>query len=354
MLDKRDKYNQSEENILSINGKKLVINRYLPENVNFISPKEDDLIPLAGSPKWASKNKDKTITKKEKSWRLIIVGIAVLLMVGLIWMMMFKKPHKKSISLIDPQAKQLTQTKSFTITEEQIESTITGRPRSSKYSRKSSKKNVKVGDKVTYKDKEEDKKSHNYNTPLYIKAISSSYGSTSGIRAPKLPIPKNSYIRVYLEREVTSGNMSIPVTAIAYVDLTYNGKVLIPKDSKLIGKTNYSGGNRVGMAFNLVIFPNGKEYAIRGVALGEDNVAGIPGNVDYRLAKKGASIFASSLLNATSSTLSVTGDSFGSIFAGNMAGSSSDSLDNAIEYGSRSNGMKISVPMNLRFKISFL
>ena len=79
----------------------------------------------------------------------------------------------------------------------------------------------------------------------------------------------------------------------------------------------------------------------------------IIGTVPWKSDKKTSNLFASSLLDSTAQTLNLTGNSFGTIFAGNMADQTFDSLDNVIDDSMARSGMTIKVPANTRFKVIF-
>lgn len=360
-MDPRDKYNIHEKVLLEKNREDiLIINNYMPEGVPTPPDPSQECVDFTKTAHINNPEEDKTITKKERHLKLIISVAIVVGCLFFFWIMATKDkaPRKKSVQLSDEQTEKMTQTESKTITSTDIENTITGSNPNQNMTTQGpeDKKDFKLGDKVSYKNKTGSNglsKDRNYNTPLYIKADQSSLGVGNGIRAAKLPLPANSYVRAYLEREISAENYNIPVTAICYADMTYNGKVLIPSGSKLIGQTGRASGNRVGVSFSNVVFPNGNEYSVSGVALGDDNGGGIAGNVDYKMGKKSSSIFASSLLDAASSTLSISGNSFGTNFAGSMADNTSNTIDDSISYSDRNNKISVFVPMNTRFKVLF-
>lgn len=350
-------FNVWEKQAIRLDKPQLIINKFLPKGVVFIPPTASVIMPIFKSDKV-----DTTITKKEQHLKVVIalsLGVCVVL---LFWLMSFGQDKKRAKYYQAPNPALLTKTKSLTITDTDIENTISPANSSATGAlpMKPGKGSLKVGDQVSYRDKligDElaANQKRNFNTPLLIKADAASLTTGGTLRAPILPIAKNSYVRVYLESEVSSQNLDIPVTAVTYMDLTNNGHLMIPKGAKIIGSAQQvRDGNRVEMRFQYAIFPNGKEYSIRAVALGEDNGAGVEANVDYKLAKKGSSLLAKSLLAAASDTLMVTGGgSFGSAFAGNMAGGSADAMGGALSYESRNNGLTLKVPMNSRFKIVF-
>jgi hypothetical protein len=297
------------------------------------------------------KNDDQTITKKEKNISIIII-ILMLLMTSVVMFFTFKEKETRDRLVSDKIHKKgtVSSIKSFIITNDQLESTISDRMNSRK-----KRAAIKVGDVVSYKEAKKPKPIdglyRNLKAPLYVDFDGFGGALNSKISSPKLPVLKNSYVRVYLETPLTSQSLNMPITAISYIALS--GPVKIPKGSKFIMKATGLSDNRVLLTVSNVIFPNGNEYSVRGVAVGEDNLSGVQGQVNYKLAKKGSKIMASSLLNAASTSMSVTGNSFGSIFAGEMAGQTSHAMDSALDYSTRNNGLDVYIPTNTRFKIVF-
>lgn len=334
----------------------LILEKRLPDGITFKPPNKGQKPKITNLPKFYDKKMDKTLTKRERGLIVFCILIFSLFAVFILFIMFSRHEHKRRMYQNPPKTEVITQTKSFVISLEQIENTSS----ENLYKTKNASQ-VKVGDEVSYKNgsgNTDPSSLHsikrNLSGPLYSSNDGFGYGTNSSIRAPKLPIGKNSYIRAYLENNITSDNVDAPITAISYTELFQNGKSIIPKGSKFIMKaTKLTEDNRIQMSCEYVIFPDGKEYSVRALAVGEDNVAGISGDPNYKLAKKGTSVVASSLLDAASTTMTVAGNSFGSVFAGKLAGNTSDSVDNAISYGSRNNGLSVAIPMNTRFKLVF-
>lgn len=344
---KTENFNFWEKQAIHANKTQLVINECLPKDVIFTAPQQD--VAKASLEK---KVVDNTITKNEKCLKVVLILFAVLIMFILFWLMNTTPGKRRSPSFQENGMGDLTKVKSTTITDADIESTM------SFGQAKVKKESVKIGDRVSYNEDSENvayDQKRNFNTPLLIQAQNSGSAFGGGLRSPSLPIAPNSYVRVYLENEINSQNFDIPITALTYMDLTNNGHLIIPKESKLIGVAERPrNGSRVSILFETAIFPNGKEYSINGVALGDDNATGVAANVDYKLAKKSSALVASSLLSAASSTLLATGgSSFGSAFAGDMAGNASSSIGDGIDYESQNNGMALTIPENTRFKVLF-
>lgn len=293
------------------------------------------------------------MTQKEKSKKIILIGI---LFIGIILLLYLFFTHKKNNTHeVALPVKDIVSPKQNLITTEAIEATITKTNMTPPMT--SPNDEVKVGDKVSYRDLMKKNRSlddtRHFNTPLLITTLNGAMGFHNS--APKLSLPKNSSIKVYLESPLNSENVSVPIGAIAYTDLIIHSKMKIPKTSRFVGRATINSQNaRMSLEFSSVTLPNGKEFSIRGVALGEDNIAGLQGTIDHRLSGKGAGMVATSLLDAASQSARFSGNGFSTLFAGEMAGNTSDLMDSTLDYEMKQLRRKISVPMNTRFKIIFL
>lgn len=335
-------------------GNYILIDMYLPEDI-VIDKTPNKLFerPL-GTVK--NKNPDKTLSAREiKTKHIITVGFIVAVF-AIFFFMMQGGSRKKYNSYKSFKPNEVSEVKSIPINEAMILETYSADDPPVK-SGIFGHHNVKVGDKVSYNENENNLvdingKNRNFNTPLVIVA-NQHQGSGGRSFGEKLQIPSNTYAYVYLERDVMTGNLSAPLSAVTYIDVKSNGKVVVPKGSRLIGRCRSIKGNRIEMTFDGVIFANGREYSLDGVALGDDNLTGVAGLVDRNITKKTGNLFASSLLDSVSQTMNITGNSFGTIFAGNMADKTSNSLDNAIDESAAASGMTIKIPANTRFKVIF-
>lgn len=108
----------------------------------------------------------------------------------------------------------------------------------------------------------------------------------AGITNP--PQTKNKYFLhtgfmfdAVLQTAIFSYNLESPVIAETEYDIIYQNKVVVPKSTKLIGYASVlKSGDRVNVFFHTVVFPNGQEINVQGLALHTDGSAGIPGKVD--------------------------------------------------------------------------
>ncbi len=348
-----DAINPMEAKLIA-GGNTIIVNRHLPNDVMLERPPN----ALIGQKQALLKdcNPDTTMSFRDIKTKQV-VGILFLLLVMGAFLFMMKadnKPQYNAYHSLKP--KEVTELVSIPINEATILATNSeDDPKISKGGMFGSSK-VKIGDKVVA---QEDKnlfdangKGRNFNTPLLIVANGSkTFGSRS--TGEKLTIPTNTYAYVYLERDLMTGNLSTPVSAVTYIDVKSGNKVILPKGSRLIGQCQSINGNRIQIRFESVIFADGREYSIDGLALGDDNIAGVAGAVNRNIAKKTGNLFASSLLGAAAQTMSITGNSFGTILAGNVAENTSDSLENVVDDSASRSGMTIKVSANTRFKIVF-
>lgn len=344
-----------EERLINKGGT-IVINHYLPddaviqEHPNKLFEKE--LTELKDC------NADQTMSPGEEKVKIILgtVGIGTV-MLAFIFMMVRGGEEKVYHAYKALKPKDVTEVKSTRIDEMTILQTNTADEAPKKNAAVFGTQKVEIGDKVSYENTnpnlvDAQGKNRNFNTPLLIVANAGrSYGGHSSNE--KLPIPSNTVAYVYLERDLMTGNLDAPVTAVTYLDVKSNGKTVLPKGARLIGQCQSVSGNRIQINFENVIFPDGREYAVRGMALGEDNLVGVAGDINRNIAKKTGNLFASSLLDAAAQSMSITGDSFGSVFAGSMADKTGDSFDNVVDDSAERSGMTIKVAASTRFKVVF-
>lgn len=329
-----------------------------PKNLEIDLPKKQ----VIESPKVVDNSED-SLTQNERLLKK--VWIVILFLCGFAILSLFgnenpKSKHHEVIEAVSPT--NISSLPQKTISVKDLENTIRpGKQTSPELPIEGGKKSkYKVGDQVgpQYQTQGQSFSNHsngfkrNFDTPLQVVTNKEAqYGSFS---APKLLIPKDAYIRGYLDREVSTGNMNIPVTATTYMDLNINGKVIIPEKSKLIGKA-YQDRNsqRIGIYFNYVVLPNTKEYSIKALALGEDNIVGLAGDMDHKVPEKSVDMVASSILSAASTSARISGSSFGSTFANDLAGQTADSFDDGLENQANQYQTSIRVPISTKFKVVF-
>lgn len=107
-----------------------------------------------------------------------------------------------------------------------------------------------------------------------------------------------------LRTAIFSYNTNTPVIVETEYDISFLGKVMIPKGTKLIGTSAVEKtDNRVNVTFHTIVFPNGEEIPFIGMALWTDGSAGIIGKVD----KKKSVLPAKVLLTAAASAAEASG-----------------------------------------------
>lgn len=112
-------------------------------------------------------------------------------------------------------------------------------------------------------------------------------GSRDEFRAK---LPTGTVFDAVIKSTVFASNYRVPVSAEIIHDLRHMARLIIPKESKLIGQAHsYSRDGRMNISFGLVVFPNGNERPISAVAMSPDGAAGIKGklvkNRDTRVLK---------------------------------------------------------------------
>ncbi|MDR2192563.1 MAG: TrbI/VirB10 family protein [Endomicrobium sp.] len=130
-----------------------------------------------------------------------------------------------------------------------------------------------------------------------------------------IPVKTNYFLHTgfsfeaVLKTAIFSFNTITPVIAETEYDVLFNGKIMIPRGTKLIGACSIEKSvDRVNISFNTMVFPNGQEIPMSAIALHVDGSGGIPGKVTKQKAKIPTQILLSAA--ATGSSLAV-GDGVG-------------------------------------------
>ena len=104
-----------------------------------------------------------------------------------------------------------------------------------------------------------------------------------------------------LKTAIFSFNAISPVIAQTEFDITFLGKVVIPKNTKIIGNSNIEKTiDRVNVVFNTIVFPDGQEIKFTGLALHTDGSGGIPGKVKKQKTRLPAKILLSAAATGAS------------------------------------------------------
>jgi len=84
-----------------------------------------------------------------------------------------------------------------------------------------------------------------------------------------------------LNTAIFSYNIKTPAIATVERDIVYLGRVVIPQKTRVIGSVGIQKSNdRVLIQFHTLVFPQGDETPIPGMAISLDGSAGIKGKVD--------------------------------------------------------------------------
>lgn len=83
---------------------------------------------------------------------------------------------------------------------------------------------------------------------------------------------------VVLDTTIFSFNTITPVIVRTEFDITFLGKVMIPKNTKIIGTSLIEKTlDRVNVHFHTMVFPDGQEIKLNAIALHTDGSGGVPG-----------------------------------------------------------------------------
>jgi len=190
-----------------------------------------------------------------------------------------------------------------------------------------------------------------FSDPRYIVHMNNNNSLSEG----NSKIPTGTILYAYLQREISSQEKNLPVIGVIYYPSSYNKPRYVPEGSKIVGKISGVSRDRVSIDFRSGILPDGSKFRISGIALGKDygtRYEGIVGVIDNKMERRGGGILASSALKATRTFTSLTGSSWGSVFAGEVADQSFDEMQDTIDDGmERYNTAEVILPANTRFLV---
>ena len=87
-----------------------------------------------------------------------------------------------------------------------------------------------------------------------------------------------SEIKATIRNAIFSYNLQTPIIAVVDVDAacTKNGYTILPKGTRLMGTADIlKSDDRVNIHFSVAVLPNGREFAVSGIALSPDGSAGV-------------------------------------------------------------------------------
>lgn len=111
-----------------------------------------------------------------------------------------------------------------------------------------------------------------------------------------------------LENAIYSYNVETPAIAIVERNITYQRKVVIPAETRVIGTvTIQKAHDRVLIQFHTLVFPEGDEIKLPGIALSLDGSAGLKGKVETHKDSAVANTVLRSVVAGTQAALDITG-----------------------------------------------
>ncbi len=100
-------------------------------------------------------------------------------------------------------------------------------------------------------------------------------------------LPMGTTIAVVLENKVVSLDADTPVVALVGEDVSFEGVVSIPSESKVYGKARLNTETeRLEVVFSTVVFPDGRERSLSAFAFDKDMAYGLLGRYDSKEAQK--------------------------------------------------------------------
>lgn len=111
-----------------------------------------------------------------------------------------------------------------------------------------------------------------------------------------------------LENAVYSYNVESPAIAVVERNIEYLDRVVIPRNTRVIGTVSVQQDHdRILITFHAMVFPEGDEIRIQGIALMLDGSAGIQGKVETHKDSAIASTVLRSVITGAGQALTVSG-----------------------------------------------
>ncbi len=132
--------------------------------------------------------------------------------------------------------------------------------------------------------------------------------------AQKSPLKANYFLPTgfsfpaRLENAVYSYNVETPAIAVVERDISYLKRVVVPAETRVIGNvTIQKSHDRVLINFHTLVFPEGDEVKVGGLALALDGSAGLKGKVETHKDSAVANTVLRSVVSGTQAALDITG-----------------------------------------------
>lgn len=111
-----------------------------------------------------------------------------------------------------------------------------------------------------------------------------------------------------LDNMIFSYNTETPAVAVVERDITYLKRVVIPSDTRIIGTVSVQQSHdRVLINWHTVVFPEGDEIKLSGIALSPDGSAGLKGRVEQHKDGSVANTVLRSVVSGTQAALDISG-----------------------------------------------
>lgn len=119
-------------------------------------------------------------------------------------------------------------------------------------------------------------------------------------------LPTGFAFAARLENAIYSYNVESPAIAVVDREVVYQKKVVIPAGTRVIGTVSVQQAHdRVLVTFHTIVFPEGDEIKIAGMALSLDGSAGIKGKVETHKDSAVANTVLRSVLTGTQGAISM-------------------------------------------------
>lgn len=179
-------------------------------------------------------------------------------------------------------------------------------------------------------------------------------GPGDGASLNSLTIPPGSVLEAHIDGQVDTSSFKTPVVAVVDHDFEYQGKVVVPKNSKLFGDTfGIQAGNRVMIRFDKLAFPNGyAQYRLYGIARDENDRVGVAGEVQRGNVYKAGTSFASTMLGIGAGSFIDAGDSVFNDIAGRTIQNTTQDLSLELSNNrSEQDAITVSLPAEVPIRV---
>lgn len=173
--------------------------------------------------------------------------------------------------------------------------------------------------------------------------------------AEKVPLKGNYFLPTgfsfpaRLENAIFSYNVETPAIVVVERNITSLKKIVIPAGTRIIGTVSVQQSHdRALVNFHTMVFPEGDEIRIAGIALSLDGSAGIRGKVETHKDSAVANTVLKSVITGTETALSATG--LGPIASQAAQGASQEAL-NALSAQKEQVSTSISIDSDIGLRV---